>query len=44
MLDYLWLVHPDEAMCEAFRQRFAGLPGSGSSAAGSRTWSRTTVS
>lgn len=27
MLDYLWLVHPDEAMCEAFRQRFAGLPG-----------------
>ena len=23
----LWLVHPDEAMCEAFRLRFAGLPG-----------------
>lgn len=26
MLDGLWLVTPDEAMCEAFRQRFAGLP------------------
>jgi O-acetyl-ADP-ribose deacetylase (regulator of RNase III) len=26
MLEGLWLVHPDEAMCEAFRQRFAGLP------------------
>src|SRR5438270_10978665 len=23
----LWLVHPEPAMCEAFRQRFAGLPG-----------------
>ncbi|HJZ58315.1 MAG TPA: macro domain-containing protein [Gemmataceae bacterium] len=27
MLQRLWLVHPDEAMCEAFRQRFADLPG-----------------
>ncbi len=27
MLERLWLVHPDEAMCAAFRQRFAGLPG-----------------
>jgi O-acetyl-ADP-ribose deacetylase (regulator of RNase III) len=27
MLGGLWLVHPDEAMCEAFRDRFAGLPG-----------------
>jgi O-acetyl-ADP-ribose deacetylase (regulator of RNase III) len=26
MLEGLWLVHPDEGMCEAFRQRFAGLP------------------
>jgi O-acetyl-ADP-ribose deacetylase (regulator of RNase III) len=26
MLESLWLVHPDEAMCEAFRQRFATLP------------------
>ncbi len=26
MLEGLWLVHPDEAMCAAFRQRFAGLP------------------
>jgi len=26
MLDGLWLVHPDEAMCAAFRHRFAGLP------------------
>jgi O-acetyl-ADP-ribose deacetylase (regulator of RNase III) len=26
MLEGLWLVHPDETMCEAFRQRFAGLP------------------
>jgi O-acetyl-ADP-ribose deacetylase (regulator of RNase III) len=27
MLQGLWLVHPDDAMCEAFRQRFTGLPG-----------------
>jgi O-acetyl-ADP-ribose deacetylase (regulator of RNase III) len=27
MLESLWLVHPDEAMCDAFRQRFAGLRG-----------------
>jgi O-acetyl-ADP-ribose deacetylase (regulator of RNase III) len=27
MLEHLWLVHPDEAMCEAFRTRFAGLRG-----------------
>jgi O-acetyl-ADP-ribose deacetylase (regulator of RNase III) len=26
MLESLWLVHPDEAMCEAFHQRFAALP------------------
>jgi O-acetyl-ADP-ribose deacetylase (regulator of RNase III) len=26
MLDGLWLVHPDDAMCAAFRDRFAGLP------------------
>jgi O-acetyl-ADP-ribose deacetylase (regulator of RNase III) len=27
MLENLWLVHPGDAMCEAFRRRFAGLPG-----------------
>ena len=27
MLCELWLVHPESAMCEAFRTRFAGLPG-----------------
>lgn len=27
MLKTLWLVHPDEAACEAFRRRFDGLPG-----------------
>lgn len=27
MIATLWLVHPDEAMCEAFRLRFDGLPG-----------------
>src|SRR5947209_13269829 len=27
MFEALWLVHPDEAMCDAFRQRFTGLPG-----------------
>jgi O-acetyl-ADP-ribose deacetylase (regulator of RNase III) len=26
MLTALWLVHPEEAMCAAFRGRFAGLP------------------
>lgn len=26
MLEGLWLVHHDEAMCAAFRERFAGLP------------------
>ncbi len=26
MLQFLWLVHPDDAMCEAFRRRFAGFP------------------
>src|SRR5882724_7490224 len=25
MLEGLWLVHPEEEMCEAFRDRFAGL-------------------
>ncbi|MDB5344798.1 MAG: RNase inhibitor [Schlesneria sp.] len=23
----LWLIHPERAMCDAFRDRFAGLPG-----------------
>ena len=27
MLEELWLVHPDEAMCDAFRERFSGLRG-----------------
>ncbi|QJW95685.1 macro domain-containing protein [Frigoriglobus tundricola] len=27
MLESIWLVHPDEAMCAAFRRRFAGLRG-----------------
>lgn len=27
MLRCLWVVHPDEAMCAAFRKRFDGLPG-----------------
>jgi O-acetyl-ADP-ribose deacetylase (regulator of RNase III) len=27
MLETLWLVHPDEAMCDAFWDRFRGLPG-----------------
>jgi O-acetyl-ADP-ribose deacetylase (regulator of RNase III) len=27
MLEGLWLVHPEEGMCEAFRRRFAWLPG-----------------
>jgi O-acetyl-ADP-ribose deacetylase (regulator of RNase III) len=27
MLHSLWLVHPEDPMCAAFRQRFAGLPG-----------------
>jgi O-acetyl-ADP-ribose deacetylase (regulator of RNase III) len=26
MLRSVWLVHPEESMCAAFRQRFAGLP------------------
>src|SRR5579871_4486674 len=26
MLEGLWLVHPDDAMCDAFRIRFADLP------------------
>jgi hypothetical protein len=26
MLDSLWLIHPDETMCDAFRTRFADLP------------------
>jgi O-acetyl-ADP-ribose deacetylase (regulator of RNase III) len=26
MLESLWLVHPDDTMCAAFRERFAGLP------------------
>ena len=27
MIQQLWLVHPEEAMCAAFQDRFAGLPG-----------------
>src|SRR5437764_11371836 len=27
MLESIWLVHPDPAMCNAFRRRFAGLRG-----------------
>jgi O-acetyl-ADP-ribose deacetylase (regulator of RNase III) len=27
MVRSLWLIHPEAAMCEAFRRRFAGLPG-----------------
>jgi O-acetyl-ADP-ribose deacetylase (regulator of RNase III) len=27
MLEHLWLVHPQEAMCGAFARRFANLPG-----------------
>jgi O-acetyl-ADP-ribose deacetylase (regulator of RNase III) len=27
MLNTLWLVHPEDAMCDAFRSRFDGLPG-----------------
>ena len=27
MLESLWLIHPDESMCDAFRERFHGLPG-----------------
>jgi O-acetyl-ADP-ribose deacetylase (regulator of RNase III) len=27
MLESVWLVHPEEAMCAAFRDRFTGLPG-----------------
>ena len=27
MIEGVWLVHPDEAMCDAFRRRFAGLRG-----------------
>lgn len=26
MVEALWLVHPDDAMCGAFQERFAGLP------------------
>ena len=26
MIESLWLVHPEQAMCDAFRERFAGLP------------------
>jgi O-acetyl-ADP-ribose deacetylase (regulator of RNase III) len=27
MLETIWLIHPDESMCVAFRQRFERLPG-----------------
>jgi O-acetyl-ADP-ribose deacetylase (regulator of RNase III) len=27
MIRYVWLVHPEEAMCAAFERRFAGLAG-----------------
>jgi O-acetyl-ADP-ribose deacetylase (regulator of RNase III) len=26
MLQHIWLLHPDDGMCAAFRRRFAGLP------------------
>jgi hypothetical protein len=26
MIQEVWLVHPEEAMCVAFRKRFSGLP------------------
>jgi O-acetyl-ADP-ribose deacetylase (regulator of RNase III) len=26
VLEGLWLIHPEKAMCEAFRRRFTGLP------------------
>jgi O-acetyl-ADP-ribose deacetylase (regulator of RNase III) len=29
MLERLWLVHPEDSMCAAFRKRFDGLPGVG---------------
>src|SRR3954465_15812554 len=27
MIQQVWLVHPEQTMCAAFRDRFAGLPG-----------------
>ena len=27
MIESVWLVHPEHGMCDAFRSRFAGLPG-----------------
>src|ERR1700761_3324339 len=27
MIEEVWLVHPEQAMCNAFAERFAGLPG-----------------
>ena len=26
MIESIWLIHPNERMCDAFRERFAGLP------------------
>ena len=26
MIEQIWLVHPEEEMCEAFRDRFTALP------------------
>src|SRR3954447_4887992 len=27
VIEAIWLVHPEQAMCDAFAERFAGLPG-----------------
>jgi len=27
VIESLWLVHPEQAMCDAFAERFVGLPG-----------------
>ena len=27
MIEAIWLVHPEQAMCDAFAERFGGLPG-----------------
>ena len=27
MIESLWLVHPEQEMCDAFAERFVGLPG-----------------
>ena len=27
MIEGIWLVHPEQSMCDAFAERFRGLPG-----------------